>query len=91
MTGGSMPQTRRPLQRWLDRPKPGGPGPVGFSSARRPGRGVRETITVNGAPQRGQRSGSAGGAGGGCSPHGCSWDRQRSKTACARPLWEIGT
>ena len=51
-----MPQTRRRLQRWLDRVRTGGPAPVGFSFARRSGEGVRETITVNGAPQRGQRS-----------------------------------
>ena len=69
----------------------GSRGPVGFSLAWPGRKGVREMITVNGAPHRGQRSGSAGGAGGGCSPRGCSWDRQRSKTACARPLWEIGT
>ena len=50
MTGGSMPQTRCRLQRWLEGAGTAGPGPVGFSLARPGRKGVRETIMVNGAP-----------------------------------------
>jgi len=48
---------------------------------------VRDTTTVTGAPQRGQRSGSAGGAGGGCIQRGSICERQPSKASRSRPLY----
>jgi len=42
---------------------------MGFSFARPGSKSVRETTTVNGVPQRGQRSGSAGAGALLCLPH----------------------